>query len=163
MISYALSTLEPDRLGKNSDIFYVDENTGKNYLGFLRTRKDSVIRELEKYGHIKSEILNKLTEILDNHNLNVRMLVAADFFYRGNDYPEKLTPELFSMNNINLLKISSISFGENKVWDKDSLSTLLTYCKFLKDNLYSISETTYVAEETSDNEDEYGYDDDEED
>ena len=166
MLSYSLSTLVPDRIGINAseeDYRRGKDHRGTGIFGFLKTREASVMKELEKYGNIRTETLERLVKILDENNFNVRMLVAADSWYRGNEYPDIFTPEMFTNENIHFLGMSSISFGGKRNWDKNSFSTLLVYANYLKNNVYNASSVIELAQ-NSDSEDDYfdyGADEDE--
>jgi hypothetical protein len=160
MLSYALASLAPD----NVNTF--DDPTGTRTKGigifkFIKPREPNIIRELERYStYANPDTVRKFGEILDNHNFNIKMLVAADYWFQGNDKPEVFTKDLFKSNNIPLINITTQSFESNKKkWDSDSYISLLTYANFLKKTLYNTTgETEVLAEDSEEDLFDYGGD-----
>lgn len=162
MLSYALATLRLDVSDEIEEIYSKDSrSTGK--FGYIKTREASIIKELDKYDKPQQEIIDRLNDILDNNDFNIKMLVAADIWYRGNDLPTKFTPEMFTMANSAFSKITENSFEGNKVWDRDSLGTLLTYANYLKQNVYIQSGRIIVESGSKDNDDLFDYNEDDND
>lgn len=138
MLSYALGSLKIDKDESREDDSLPDKaNKGYGVFGFIKSREISVLKELERYGQTSDkDTLKRLTEVLETNNFNVKMLVAADFWFQGNNKPKKFTQEMFTDSNFYFLQMKSISFQDKKVWDQDSLTTLITYAKYLRDHVY---------------------------
>lgn len=165
MLSYALGSLKIER-NENKDSETGDASQklfkGNGVFGFIKNREISVAKELEKYGQIRgTELLKRLTDVLTLNNFNVRMLVAADHWFRGNDKPRIFTPEMFTTNNIHFLEMSAISYGNKKVWDRDALTTLLTYAKYLQTHVYPESQDIEVlmVDKTDEDFEQFGFGD----
>lgn len=154
MLSYALASLKsehPQMLGENVS----NVNKGYGIFGFIKDRGISIIKELENYSSSsrpEQETIDRLTEVLETNNFRAKMLVAADIWYRSNNKPKVFTPSMFTTSNVHFLHITEVSFGGKKVWDKNSLGTLLIYANYLKNNVYNVSEDNNIvyANETED-------------
>lgn len=156
MLSYSLGSLKIENREIETEEASRKTFKGAGFFGFIKNREISVAKELEKYGPIKgTELLRRLTDVLTNNNFNVRMLVAADHWFRGNDKPRVFTPEMFTTNNIHFLEMSVTSYGSKKVWDRDALTTLLTYAKYLQTHVYPESQDIEVVEASAEDQDDF--------
>jgi hypothetical protein len=146
MLSYALGSLKIGKEeSKEEDFLNNKTNKGFGVFGFIKSREISILKELEKYGQSSDkDTLRRLSKVLDTNNFNVKMLVAADYWFQNNDKPKIITPEMFTDSNFHFLKMKSISFGEKKNWDNDAITTLITYAKYLRDNFYKESDDIEV-------------------
>lgn len=158
MLSYALASLTPVSMsGEDENIRQIKDYKGGGIFGFIKDRSNSVIRELEKYGQPKSDIINRLSDVLENHNLYVTMLVAADHWYRGNEKPREFTPDMFTFKNIHFLEMSNTSFGSKKAWDRDAFISLLTYANLLRNEVYLENDNIEVVASPDEDDDlDYG-------
>lgn len=140
MLSFALGSLKIEKSEDKEDIFTEKQNKGSGIFGFIKNREISVLKELEKYGsNVDKETLKILSDVLDKNNFNVRMLVATDYWFRGNNRPKVFTPEMFSESNIYFLEIKSIIKEDKKNWEFETLATIITYAKYLRDHVYTES------------------------
>lgn len=142
MMSYALASIDK-RISRDFD---ESKNKGFNpkKFKFFRSNENSIIRELEKYNKVDNDILNQLNNVLSRNKFNVRMLVAADIWFRGNNYPQTFKHEYFEKNNYPLISITKASFDGKRNWDKDSLFSLIIYANFLKNTIYKITDDVIV-------------------
>lgn len=153
MLSYALGTIKIENFEEKD---YYDSKFFRED-GFIKNKEVSVSRELEKYGNVRPDLLRRLTNVMIKNNFNVAALVAADHWFRGNNKPKIFLPEMFTTSNVPFLNISSISYENKKIWNKDAFTTLITYAKYLRDNVYLQSDDIKVVDKESDEDDIYDY------
>lgn len=145
MLSYTLGTLRIDKSNKKFN-YLSSKNKGYGIFGYQETRDKSIIVQLSNYADPPQSIIDRLTTVLDDNDFNIRMLVAADIWYRGNNTPNVFNPNMFKKeNNQVFLQMSNTSFGPDKKWNRDSLGTLLIYGNYLKNNVYKETDKIIIA------------------
>ena len=155
MLSYSLGSL---KFNKNNIIETNVYKSQKKAGGFsyIKTQEMSIIKELEKYGKYKIDTVRRLTKILEDNNFNVRMLIAADNWYRGNGNPKLFTSDMFTPANLPFAEITEIS-RTKKVWSDDSIKTLIIYANYLKNNVYNETDNIKVVSRGDDEEEDFDY------
>lgn len=122
-----------------------------------KDREIAVSRELQKYqSQVNQTLVNRLVRVLADNNLNIRMLVAADYWFRGNENPKIFTQDMYLTSNLSFNNMSRTSFPDkNLKWDQDSLIALTSYAHFLRENVYRETDDIVVITDSSDD-DNYG-------
>lgn len=150
MLSYSLGSLKLETLRDDMDDIDYGQIPG---FDIFRTREPSIRRQLENFGYMSpsDSFVERLKEILDDNKFNIRFFLAADLWFVANDKPKVFTKDMFTPYNPSFLKVTNVIFGDGKKgWNFDSLSSFVTYAKFIRDNLYRETDNIIVVEEDSD-------------
>ncbi len=100
----------------------------------------SIKQQLKRYSSTYQETTAKfLLDIPGSEHLNTKMLVAAYYWFTGNESPEQFTPDMFTMDNTSFAEITLKSFEESQEWKTDRLISLVTYAMLIRRNQHEIN------------------------
>lgn len=119
----------------------------------------NVIKELQRYSqNYQEKTARFLMDIPNSQFLNTRMLVAAYYWFSGNDFPKTFTPDMFTTHNLPFAEILETSYPEDKEWKREQLMSLITYAMLIRRNQKEVNikrDHRLVREEESSDESEF--------
>lgn len=100
----------------------------------------NIKQQLKRYSSTYQESTAKfLLDIPGSEHLNTKMLVAAYYWFTGNESPDLFTPDMFTMDNTSFVEITLKSFEDSQEWTTNRLISLSTYAMLIRRNQNEIN------------------------
>lgn len=135
MLSYALGTLTLGGPKKGLN------RKPKRYLDYIRPEYNRVKNEIMKYeggdSVPDSQEIKEILYVAVNRKMNIRLLVAANYWYLNNGQPKEFTPDLISRSNPYFNQVTEVLYdGNYDLWDKENLTSFFIYANYIRLTLF---------------------------